>query len=59
MDTDRLRIELTKEQQDQIKEASGQAVHAVELNVESLEPRIAPATGGFIEIMSPTFGVQH
>ena len=43
MKTDRLRLELTKEQQDQIKEASGQGIRAVELNVQELEQRVAPA----------------
>ena len=42
MNTDRLRIELTKEQQDQLKAASGQEVQAVELSVEELEQRVAP-----------------
>jgi len=44
MNTDHLRIELTKEQQDQIKEATGQQVDAVELSVEELEQRVAPMT---------------
>lgn len=42
MNTDRLRIELTKEQQDQIKRASGKEFQAIELNVEELEQRVAP-----------------
>jgi len=44
MNTDHVRIELTKEQQDQIKEATGQQVDAVELSVEELEQRVAPMT---------------
>lgn len=42
MNTDRLRIELTKEQQDEIEEASGHEIRALELNVEELEQRVAP-----------------
>ncbi|HKW48664.1 MAG TPA: hypothetical protein VJN70_14545 [Gemmatimonadaceae bacterium] len=42
MNTDRLRIELTQEQQDQIKRASGKELQAIELNVEELEQRVAP-----------------
>jgi hypothetical protein len=43
MDTDRLRIELTKEQQDQIKDASGQEVNGIELDLRELEQRVVPA----------------
>lgn len=42
MSTDRVRIDLTKEQQEQLKQACGQNVEAVELNVEELEQRVAP-----------------
>lgn len=42
MNTDRLRIELTKEQQDQIKRASGKEFQAIELTVEELEQRVTP-----------------
>ena len=59
MDTDRLRIELTQEQQDQVKDAFGQVVRVVELKLESLEQRIAPTTGGYIELQSFQFGVSH
>jgi len=51
MDADRRRIELTKEQHDQIKAASGhEEVSAVELNVEQLEERIAPTSLTFQSI---------
>ena len=44
MTTDKkVRIELTAEQKEQVKEASGQEFRAIELNVEELEDRIAPA----------------
>ena len=42
MNTDRLRIELTKEQQEQIKAASGQELQTIELSIEELEQRVAP-----------------
>jgi hypothetical protein len=35
-------IELTKEQQDKIREATGQDAEAIELNAEELEDRISP-----------------
>jgi hypothetical protein len=37
-----IRIELTSEQKEQIKQATGQEVVAVELAPESLEERVAP-----------------
>jgi hypothetical protein len=40
----RIRIELTTEQQKQIKEASGEDVTAIEFTAEELEDRIAPMT---------------
>lgn len=42
MSENRIRIELTKEQQNQLKDASGQQVDAVDLSVDELEQRIAP-----------------
>jgi hypothetical protein len=38
----RIRIELTTEQQKQIKEASGEDVTAIEFTAQELEDRIAP-----------------
>ena len=37
-----VRIELTNEQQEQVKEAVGQDAKALELTVKELEERIAP-----------------
>lgn len=37
-----IRIELTEEQKQQVKEASGEDVKAVELTLKELEERIAP-----------------
>ena len=39
-----IRIELTEEQKAQIKAATGKDARALELGVEELEERIAPAT---------------
>lgn len=47
MDTDRLRIELTKEQQDQLSAAFGKELAAVELKIEQLEERVAPVSLSF------------
>jgi uncharacterized small protein (DUF1192 family) len=38
------RIELTPEQKDQVRNATGKDAEAVELSVEELEERIAPST---------------
>jgi hypothetical protein len=38
-----IHIDLTKEQKEQLREAVGQNVSALEFNVDALEPRIAPA----------------
>ena len=43
-DQKHVRLELTEEQQAQIKAATGKDARAVELNVEELEERIAPRT---------------
>jgi uncharacterized small protein (DUF1192 family) len=37
-----LRIELTQEQKDQVRKATGKDAEAIELSVEELEERIAP-----------------
>lgn len=42
--SERIRLELTPEQQKQVKDASGQAVTAIELRTEELEERIAPTS---------------
>ncbi|MGH7498426.1 MAG: hypothetical protein ACREL3_06195 [Gemmatimonadales bacterium] len=42
MSKDQIRIELTKEQKDQVRKATGKDAEAVELSVEELEDRIAP-----------------
>ncbi len=39
---DPVRIELTKDQQDLVREATGKDAEALELNAEELEERIAP-----------------
>jgi len=39
-----VRLELTPEQQQQVKEAIGKDAEALELTVEELEQRIAPGT---------------
>jgi hypothetical protein len=43
---DQFRIQLTPEQKAQVREATGKDAEAVELSVEELEERIAPAKGG-------------
>lgn len=42
MSTEKIRIELTKEQQQQIKDAVGQNVDALEVQPTELEQRVAP-----------------
>ena len=42
--TERIRIELTEEQKQQIKRVSGEIVTSLEFSREELEQRIAPAT---------------
>lgn len=44
---DPVRIELTKEQQDTIREATGKDAEALELTAEELEERIAPRKAAF------------
>ncbi len=41
---EQFRIKLTPEQRSQVKEVTGKEAEAVELSVEELEERIAPAT---------------
>jgi len=43
---DQFRIELTPEQKDQVRNATGKDAEAVELSVEELEERIAPSNLG-------------
>ena len=43
MSKDQIRIELTPEQKAQVRTATGKDAEAVELSVEELEERIAPA----------------
>jgi uncharacterized small protein (DUF1192 family) len=45
---EQVRIKLTPEQKAEIKNATGKDAEAVELSVEELEERIAPATRKFI-----------
>lgn len=40
---EQFRIQLTPEQKSQVKDATGKEAEAVELSVEELEERIAPA----------------
>ena len=43
---EQFRIELTPEQKSQVRNATGKEAEAVELSVEELEERIAPAKMG-------------
>jgi hypothetical protein len=49
MSTDRIRIDLTKEQQDQIRQEAGYDAQAIELDIQELEQRVAPATYNFTD----------
>lgn len=49
MSTDRIRIDLTKEQQEQIKQESGHDVQSIDLGVE-LEQRIAPTSFNYTSV---------
>jgi hypothetical protein len=44
---DQVRIELTPDQKDNIRKATGKDADAVEFSVEELEARIAPTKLGF------------
>jgi hypothetical protein len=46
---EQFRIQLTPEQKSQVKNATGKEAEAVELSVEELEERIAPAMRGFTQ----------
>ena len=46
---DVVRIELTPEQQEQVKRATGRNSVAVELTIEELEERIAPSSLGNVD----------
>jgi hypothetical protein len=52
----RIRIDLTLEQQRQLKEAAGHDVAALEFSIEELEQRIAPSSISFgdITVMKPS-----
>jgi hypothetical protein len=52
-DNPRIRIELTDDQRNQIKETAGREISALEFAVEELEQRIAPIT------CRKAGGVQH
>ncbi|HEY2853847.1 MAG TPA: hypothetical protein VGJ18_13425 [Gemmatimonadaceae bacterium] len=43
MSTEPIRIDLTNEQQEQVRRDSGHAIEAIELQVQELESRIAPS----------------
>lgn len=49
--SERIHIDLTTEQRQQIKDASGQEITALELNAEELEQRIAPADLVIIKVV--------
>jgi hypothetical protein len=42
MDSDRIRIELTKEQREQLKRATGKDFEVLEYTFEEFEQRVAP-----------------
>lgn len=43
MSTEPIRIDLTNDQQEQVRRHSGHAIEAIELQVQELESRIAPS----------------
>jgi len=45
---DKIRIELTEEQKNKIREATGQEASAIELTAEELEDRVSPAKRGLV-----------
>ena len=49
--SERIHIDLTSDQRQQIKDASGQEITALELNAEELEQRIAPADFVIIKVV--------
>ena len=46
----RIKLELTPEQKEQIRQATGEDASVIEFSVEELEERIAPTTLGFSEL---------
>lgn len=52
----RIVIQLTEAQKAQVKDATGQDAETVELGVEELEERIAPARRGVSPIIGPEIG---
>lgn len=49
-DSSSVRIDLTDEQREQIRNATGKDANAIEFSVEELEERIAPVTLGLTEL---------
>jgi hypothetical protein len=45
---EKIRIELTDEQKNQIREATGKDASAIELTAEELEDRVSPRTARFV-----------
>ena len=43
--SDKIRIELTEEQKNQLREATGKEASAIELTAEELEDRVSPRKG--------------
>ena len=50
----RIRIELTPEQKNQVKEASGKEIATIEIGIDELEQRIAPTTFSDFHMTSST-----
>ena len=50
MSTNRIRIDLTKEQQEQLKKESGHDVQSIELNAQELEERVAPVSFSYTKV---------
>jgi hypothetical protein len=44
---DKIRIELTEEQKNQIRDATGKEASAIELTAEELEDRVSPKKAGW------------
>ena len=63
MSTERIRINLTNDQQEQLQRESGHAIEAVELNAQELESRIAPSSASPYLVIKMTdtviTSVQH
>ena len=54
--SDRIHIDLTTEQPDQIKQTTGQAVQGLELTVHELEQRVAPVLSSMVSEVIKNFG---